>query len=279
MKDGRIPEGLANRMGFWKAEEFQKFAFPASEMILGSILPDNHYDVWILIVRIVELVFSCGQNGWTQESLKLLENLIWRHNILTEEMEGLHSCVLTVHNLLHLPDDIRCFSSPDNFWCFVFERAVHGYVEMSSNHKNLKLTFAKAECRRELLKKLFHSAASYPSQLQSMDAQQNNGIPYASSIKQAKQKFGTSNITDPVLVGGKKSVLLVTNNIPGLTFENDEIIGTTYRSIVFLNCQQGKRIQQYRTENILMAISNDADDVNEVMTFLLSSILVKSIYL
>ena len=52
-------------------------------------------------------------------------------------------------------------------------------------------------------------------------------------------------------MGGKKSVLLVTNNIPGLIFENDEIIGTTCRSIVFLNCQQGKRIQQYRTgENV-----------------------------
>ena len=76
----------------------------------------------------------------------------------------------------------------------LFEQVVHGYVERSSNHKNLKLTFAKAECRWELLKKLFHSAASYPSQLQSMDAQQNNSIPYASSIEQAKEKFGTSNI-------------------------------------------------------------------------------------
>ena len=34
----------------------------------------------------------------------------------------------------------------------VFERAVHTYIERSSNRKNTELSFAKAECRREFLK-------------------------------------------------------------------------------------------------------------------------------
>ena len=150
MRDGRIPEGITHRIGFWKAEDYQKFSFPASEMVLGGVLPDNHYHVWVLIVGIVELVFSCGRNGWTQDSLKLLKNLIWRHNILTEEAEGLHSCVISMHNLVHMPDDIFRFSSPDNYWCFSFERAIHGYVERPTNNKSLELTFSKAETRREL---------------------------------------------------------------------------------------------------------------------------------
>ena len=98
------------------------------------------------------MIFSTERSGWSEHSLKLLHHLIWRHNILTEETQGLHSCVISLHNLVHLPDDIIRFSSPDNFWCFVFERAVHTYIECSSNKKKLELTFAKAECRREFLK-------------------------------------------------------------------------------------------------------------------------------
>lgn len=59
---------------------------------------------------------------------------------------------MTLHNLLHLPEDIERYSSPDNYWCYVFERAVKGYIERSSNSKNLEFTFARAECRREFLK-------------------------------------------------------------------------------------------------------------------------------
>ncbi len=156
LKDGRVPERITSRMGFWKAEEYQKFTFPASEYVLGGILPNEEHHAWVLVARITELVFSCGRSEWTAESLELLNKLIWRHNIMTERVEGLQSCVITLHNLTHLPQDIERFSSPDNVRCFVFERAVHTFVERSSNKKNLELTFAKAESRRELLKFLPH---------------------------------------------------------------------------------------------------------------------------
>lgn len=141
-------------MGFWKAEEYQKFTYPASEYVLGGVIPERNYHTWVMMVRIVELVFSCCRNGWDTLSLQLLEKLIWRHNIMTEEVEGFTDCTITLHNLTHLPDDIHPFSSPDNYWCFVFERAVHKYVEKSSNQKNLEATFAKSESHREVLK--FH---------------------------------------------------------------------------------------------------------------------------
>lgn len=67
-----------------------------------------------------------------------------------------------MHNLLHIPDDIVRFSSPDNYWCYVFERAVHTYVERSSNKKNLEFTFSKAESRREFLKFLSNGEISTP---------------------------------------------------------------------------------------------------------------------
>ena len=139
-------------MGFWKAEEIQKFAYPASELVFGGILSDEEYDVWLAAVRIVECLFGCGRNGITPEMLSTLRPLIWRHNILTEEVHVGKSCVISLHNLIHLTDDIGRFSSPDNYWCYAFERAVHTYVERSSNKKHMELTFAKAESRRELLK-------------------------------------------------------------------------------------------------------------------------------
>ena len=50
-----------------------------------------------------------------QKMTYLLQKLILRHNIQTEETEGLKSCVITLHSLLHLPEDIERFSSPDNY--------------------------------------------------------------------------------------------------------------------------------------------------------------------
>ena len=52
-------------MGYWKVEEFQKFTFPPLDYVLGGILPDQEYHVWLLIVRITEIVFNCGRNGLT----------------------------------------------------------------------------------------------------------------------------------------------------------------------------------------------------------------------
>jgi len=40
------------------------------------------------------------------QHLELLKKIIWRHNILTEEVEGLTSCTISLHNLTYLPDDI-----------------------------------------------------------------------------------------------------------------------------------------------------------------------------
>lgn len=98
---------------------------------------------YTIIVRITEMIFLTGRSGWSDDDIQLLKQFILRHgNILTEEVEGLKSCV------------IKRFSSPDNYWCYTFERAVHGYVIRSSNNRNMELSFSISECLREFLK--FH---------------------------------------------------------------------------------------------------------------------------
>ena len=154
MRDGKLPQDMIRRMGFWKAEEYQKFTFPASEYKPGGTLWDEYYHSWIPIVRVKEMIFSCGRSGWTLESLKLLKRLVWRHNILTEDVESLSICVISLHSLIHLTD-----SSPVNYWCFLFERAVHHYVEKLSNKKHIEKMFSNAESKRELLKLLVYQPA------------------------------------------------------------------------------------------------------------------------
>ena len=70
----------------------------------------------------------------------------------TELMQyGANACVINLHNLTHLPEDIQRFSAPDNFWCFEFERAVKRYVQQSSNKKHFEKSFARRESQREFL--------------------------------------------------------------------------------------------------------------------------------
>ena len=56
--------------------------------------------------------------------------------------------------MTHIHEDIINFSSPDNYWCAVYERAVKQYVKKSHNCKGIEATFAQSESRREFLKPL-----------------------------------------------------------------------------------------------------------------------------
>lgn len=41
----RYPSRLS-RIGYWKAEDFQKFAFPVSEVVLGGPISEEHFQTW-----------------------------------------------------------------------------------------------------------------------------------------------------------------------------------------------------------------------------------------
>lgn len=155
-KDGRLPKEIgkdARGIGYWKAESFQKFSFPMAECILESLLSDpKDFEIWSLISRLTEIHFHAGRNGWTIDLIKLHKVIAWRLNIQVEEVQGLEMCTISLHNLLHMHEDIINFSSSDNVWCAVYERAVKEYVKKSHNGKNIEITFAHLETIREYLK-------------------------------------------------------------------------------------------------------------------------------
>ena len=151
LRDGRIPGGLSSRINHWKTEEFQKFCYPASELILAGLLQPMDYHIWQLTARMTELVYN-RRSGWSFEDVWLFDKLAKRFNILIEELWGLTSCRVTVHNLMHIADDAFRFSIPDCYWCFPFERAVKRYIGISNNFKNAECSFANRESHQELLK-------------------------------------------------------------------------------------------------------------------------------
>lgn len=158
LKDGRLTKQLGKDckgIGYWKAESFQKFSFPMTACIMESQLTNaKEYEIFSLIARLTELHFHGERNGWTLDMIKRHQKLAWRLNILVEEVQGLALCTISMHNLLHIHEDIINFSTSDNVWCAVYERTVKEYVKMSHNGKNIKATFAHVESIREYSKSM-----------------------------------------------------------------------------------------------------------------------------
>jgi len=128
LKCGRLPKSIQKyneSLGQWKAEGLQKFSFPMADCILSNKLETlQEQEIQQLISRLTEMHFSSGRYGWTSQMIEAHHQLAWRLNILIEEVQGLHMCTISVHNLLHIHEDINRFSATDNYWCAVFERAV-----------------------------------------------------------------------------------------------------------------------------------------------------------
>ena len=174
---------------------------------MGGLIENEEFSIWVLAARMAEMVYYYGRNGWKEDDVLLFDNLAKRHIILVEEQLGLDQCVVTAHNLEHAAEDILRFSSPDNYWCEVYERAVTKYIATSSNKKNIELTFAKAEGRRELLKSLKFKLRK---QGESRPGSSNQSGLCASSVSEAKElssEFlsGLSPANGGILLGRKQN--------------------------------------------------------------------------
>jgi hypothetical protein len=131
------------------------------EVVMSGLMDEREFHIFQLMARMVEMVFN-KRDEWDHDDVFLFGKLAKRFNILIEENVGLHACVVTAHNLIHVEEDVFRFSLPDNYWCFAFERAVKKYISIPNNHKNIECSFAKKEQRREFLKSLNTEEASLP---------------------------------------------------------------------------------------------------------------------
>ena len=60
LKDGRVPKSVS-KIGHWRAEEYRKFSFPASECVLGGLIEDKQFEIWVLVSRMAEMVYFYGR--------------------------------------------------------------------------------------------------------------------------------------------------------------------------------------------------------------------------
>lgn len=134
------------------AEDYARFAFPASDVVLQGLLNNEQAEYWACISRMGEFLQNHARNGWSEVDANVFNNMALRYAVLKEERYGVTSCVITLHNLLHYREDIQHFGGLDNYSCWVQERAVRRYINQSNNHKNVECTFAATEVRREMLK-------------------------------------------------------------------------------------------------------------------------------
>ena len=84
--------------------------------------------------------------------VKAHQNLSVKLNFICEEVFGLEFCTISLHNLIHIHEDVLKFGVTDNFWSATFERAVKNYISRPTNKKGLEKIYAHSEEWRELLK-------------------------------------------------------------------------------------------------------------------------------
>lgn len=97
------------------------------------------------------MVFNvCRIYGWKEKDIELFRNLVWRYNIMVEEIFGLDVCVIIEYNLVYVVDDISRFLLLDNYWVFDLERVVKRYVNQLINYRNIEKIYSDNEVRREV---------------------------------------------------------------------------------------------------------------------------------
>ena len=112
----RLAQILA--IGIWK---YRKCAFPASECILGGLIDDEEFQIWVLAARMAEMVYYYGRNGWQEHDFNLFDNVAKRYMILVEEQFGLDQCVVTALNLRTSYDSLHQIITGVRFMSELFQ--------------------------------------------------------------------------------------------------------------------------------------------------------------
>ena len=146
MKNGRVPSiyiSSKTNVGYWKAEDFSKFALVAP-YILRELVSPEVYDCFCLLSDIRNLIFchTLRINGWRKHHILTLESLLWKHAILFESIYGLQACTPNLEYSIHMADDVARHSTLDNYWCYVYERLVSFHKDQTTNQKQLCKTLA-----------------------------------------------------------------------------------------------------------------------------------------
>lgn len=89
--------------------------------------------------------------GWNENNISRLRGLTWSHAIQAEEYYGPDFCSENLEYSTHIADEIQRHSSPDNYSCELYERAIRSHKLQKNNAKGLEKTYAERENIRHFL--------------------------------------------------------------------------------------------------------------------------------
>lgn len=271
-KSSRIPKGIEKRLGHWKADDFNKFAFPASEVVFNGLLSLDQQEEWLCIARMVEFVQNHARHGWTESDADTFREMALRYAILLEDRRGPTVCTMIVDNLLHFKEDTMNFSGQDNYSCWNKERAVRRYVRQPNNRKNIECTFAATEERREALK-----FGKEPKELGPHPDKTDPTKLWAKSIAEAKKMYFTHEQVHcqadetGILVGGAHSFTMNGMICQAIADEHnvpfaDAVKDCTHcRSVWFPSHSYNGLL--YRQKEPAVVITQDGETVVKVLDF------------
>ena len=182
-----------------------------------------------------------------------------------------HARTQTLQHYTHAVEDILRFSLSDNYWCEVYERAVTKYTSTCSNKKNIEITFAKAEGRRELLKSLKYKLRKREESRQGNSSQRKL---CASSVLEAQKLYSellseSSPVPGGILVGKQQ------NNNYKLSDQEMHLLSEQYSTAekIEADCFRFSRLWKpsanhdgipYRAGETVIIADNNATDVENV---------------
>lgn len=146
-------KSLTDKLGSWKSDEFVKFASVARE-VLAERIPSKAYDAYMLACNLTQMLYSVRLRnfGWNLSNISRLKALAWSHAIAAEEYYGPDFCSENLEYSTHMADEIVRHSSPDNYSCELYERAIRAHKQQKNNAKGLERTFEERENIRHFLK-------------------------------------------------------------------------------------------------------------------------------
>jgi len=115
-----------------------RFSSVARE-VLAERIPSKAYDTYILACSITQMLYSTKLRnfGWDQMNIARLKGLTWSQNL---------------EYSTHIADEISRHSSPDNYSCELYERAIRSHKLQKNNAKGLEKTYTQRESIRHFLK-------------------------------------------------------------------------------------------------------------------------------
>ncbi|GAQ92479.1 hypothetical protein KFL_010240020 [Klebsormidium nitens] len=148
LKSGRFPvEPGLKKLGYWKAEEFEKFARVCGEVVYAGCIDAEGFVITSLVCKIEQLVHLAHRLGWSQERKLLFEALCLAVFVRMEEYLGTKQRPLA-HDLgRHSVEDIKTHGSLTAFWVWAQERYVRRLVRTPTNGRQMAKTYAKREHR------------------------------------------------------------------------------------------------------------------------------------